>query len=177
MRRPAAALGATLSVLAGPATAGAHPIVVPAFVTAGQRENVTFEVPNERQARQTGFSVTVPPELEIVAAGDSDGGWPGTVAARPRAGRVAVSRTARPRASRSSSGRRTRPGDVHVEVRQLYPDGQRVRWPLPLTVLPGAKESGSALTVLLVGGLGLVVTVGLVVLLSAPRGSPGRETA
>jgi hypothetical protein len=46
-----------------------------------------------------------------------------------------------------------------------------VRWPLTLTVLPGREESGSALTVLLVAGIGLFFTVGLVVLLWLRRPS------
>jgi hypothetical protein len=177
VRRPAAALGATLAVLAAPATARAHPTAVPTFVTAGQRETVAFEAPNERQARQTGFSVTVPPELEIVAAGDSDGGWPGTVRGSTASWSGCCLAYGAPASFPLELRAADAPGDVHVEVRQLYPDGQRVRWPLPLTVLPGAKESGSALTVVLVAGLGLVVTVGLVVLLWLRRGSPDRETA
>ena len=72
MRRLTAALCGTLALLA-PAAATAHPSVVPTSVTAGQRGTVTFVAPNdERQVRQTGFSVTVAPQLEIVAAEVAD---------------------------------------------------------------------------------------------------------
>jgi hypothetical protein len=173
--RPAAVLCATLALLAWAGAVRAHPTVAPTFVTAGGRGTVTFVAPNERQTPQTGFSVTVPPELEIMAGGASDVGWPGTVRGSTASwsgccvapGAVA-SFSVDVRAANA-------PGDVRVEVRQLYPNGERVRWPLPLTVLPGEKQSGSALTVLLVAGLGLVVTVGLVVLVWRRRSPPLQE--
>ena len=164
MRRSAAALSASVAFLTGGASAAAHPSIAPPFVTAGHPATVTFVAPNERQARQTGFSVTVPAELEIVAANDSDVGWKSTV----RGSTASWSGCCvAPGAIASFSldvQAAEAPGDVRIEARQLYPNGESVRWPLPLSVLPGEKESGSALTVLLVAGLGLVVTVGVVVL-------------
>ena len=164
MRRRAAALCATLALLAAP-TAAAHPTVVPTSVTAGQRGTVTFVAPNERQERQTGFAVTVAPPLEIVAAEASDLGWRGTV----RSSTATWSGCCVPPGDVASFTLELQatdePGDVQLEARQLYPNGEQVRWPLTLTVLPGREEASSALTVLLVAGLGLVFTVGLVVLL------------
>lgn len=172
MRRRAAALCATLALLAAPAAA-AHPSVVPTSVTAGQRGTVTFVAPNdERQVRQTGFAVTVAPPLEIVAAEASDVGWRGIV----RGSTATWSGCCIPPGGLASFTLELQaadePGDVQLEARQLYADGGRVRWPLTLTVLPGPKESGSVLTVLLVAGIGLVFTVGLVVLLWFRRTTP-----
>ena len=165
MRRPTAALCGTLALLA-PAAATAHPSVVPTSVTAGQRGTVTFVAPNdERQVRQTGFSVTVAPQLEIVAAEVADVGWRGTV----RGSTATWSGCCIPPGGIASFTLELQaadePGDVRLEARQLYADGGRVPWPLTLTILPGREEPGSVLTVLLVAGIGLVVTVGLVVLL------------
>ena len=176
MRRRAAALCATLALLAAPAAA-AHPSVVPTSVTAGQRGTVTFVAPNdERQVRQTGFAVTVAPPLEIVAAEASDVGWRGIV----RGSTATWSGCCIPPGGLASFTLELQaadePGDVRLEVRQLYADGGRVRWPLTLTVLPGPEESGSALTVLLVAGIGLIVTVSLVLLLWLRRASPGTAT-
>jgi hypothetical protein len=148
---------------------------VPTFVTAGERGTVTFVAPNERQTPQTGFSVTVPPELEIVAGGASDVGWRSTV----RGSTASWSGCClAPGAVASFSVEllaSEEPGDVGVEVRQLYPDGEHVRWPLPLTVLPGDEESAGVGTVLLVSLVGLVVTVGLVVLVWRRRSPPLQE--
>lgn len=171
------ALCATLALLV-PTAAAAHPSVVPTSVTAGQRGTVTFVAPNdERQVRQTGFSVTVAPQLEIVAAEVADVGWQGTV----RGSTATWSGCCIPPGGLASFTLELQaadePGDVRLEARQLYADGGRVRWPLTLTVLPGREESGSALTVLLVAGIGLVFTVGLVLLVWLRRGSPGRENA
>lgn len=175
-RRAAATLCATLALLAAP-TAAAHPSVVPTSVTAGQRGTVTFVAPNdERQVRQTGFSVTVAPQLEIVAAEDADVGWRGTV----RGSTATWSGCCIPPGGLASFTLELQaadePGDVRLEARQLYADGGRVRWPLTLTILPGRQESGSALTVLLVAGIGLVFTVGLVVLLWFRRAPAPRKT-
>jgi len=163
VRRRAAALCATLALLAAP-TAAAHPTVVPTSVTAGQRGTVTFVAPNERQVRQTGFAVSVAPPLAIVAAGASDVGWRATV----RRSTATWSGCCIPPGDVASFTLELQaadePGDVQLEARQLYADG-RVRWPLTLTVLPAREEASSALTVLLVAGLGLAITVGLVVLL------------
>ena len=50
-----------------------------------------------------------------------------------------------------------------------------MRWPVPLTVLPGDEESAGIGTVLLVALVGLVVTVGLVVLVWRRRSPPLQE--
>jgi hypothetical protein len=174
VRLCATALGAILALLL-PAAADAHPTVVPTSVTAGQRGTVTFVAPNERQVRQTGFAVTVAPDLAIVSATDADVGWPGAV----RGSTATWSGCCVAPGDVASFSLELQaadvPGDVRLEVRQLYPNGERVRWPLTLTVLPGREESSSALTVLLVAGIGLVVTVGLVLLLWLRRAPTGRE--
>jgi hypothetical protein len=170
------ALCAILGLLV-PAAAGAHPSVVPTSVTAGQRGTITFVAPNdERQVRQTGFSVTVAPQLEIVAAEDADVGWRGTV----RGSTATWSGCCIPPGGLASFTLELQaadePGDVRLDARQLYADGGRVRWPLTLTVLPGREEASSAFTVLLVAGIGLVFTVGLVVLLWLRRTPPARDS-
>ena len=173
MRRRAA-LCATFALLAAPA-ASAHPTVVPTSVIAGQRGTVTFVAPNERQVRQTGFAVTVAPELEIVAAADSDVGWRGTVRGSTATWSGCCVAPGDVASFSVELQAADAPGDVRLEVRQLYPGGERVPWPLTLTVLPGRQESSGALTVLLVAGIGLVVTVGLVVLLWLRRAPTVRD--
>jgi uncharacterized protein YcnI len=164
MRRAAATISAAAAGLAFGPVAHAHVTAVPTFVTAGQRQTITLVAPNERQARMTGFSVTVPDGLSIVDAPASDGGWPGTFeeATATWAGCcVAPGAIASFTVALEASGD---PGDVRLDVDQHYPDGQKVRWPVALTVLPGEKSSSSLGVVLLVAALGLVLTVGLVLL-------------
>jgi uncharacterized protein YcnI len=173
VRRGAAVFCASFALLAAPA-ASAHPTVVPTSVTAGQRGTVTFVAPNERQVRQTGFAVTVAPELEIVAAADSDVGWSGSV----RGSTATWSGCCVPPGDVASFSLELQAADAPGDVRlELYPNGERVRWPLTVTVLPAREESSSALTVLLVAGIGLVVTVGLVVLLWLRRAPAAPDSA
>lgn len=174
MRRAIALLVAVAS-LVGTGTAAAHVTPVPTFVTQGQREAITLVAPNEREARMDGLSVTVPPGLSIVAASRSDGGWTGTVQGRTASWSgccVAPGVVGSFPLTLIASGE---PGDVSLAIRQRYPDGEHVRWKVPLTVLPGEKSEGSLGTVLLVALVGLVVTVGLVVLLWLRRAGPLQE--
>ena len=175
MRRSATASLVAIAFLAGATAARAHPTAVPTFVTAGERASVTFVAPNEREERMSGFAVTVPQGLSVAAAGASDVGWPGAVRGRTASWSgccVAPGAVASFSVQLLAS---EEPGDVRVEVRQLYPDGEHVRWTLPLTVLPVDEESAGIGTVLLVSLVGLVVTVGLVVLVWRRRSPPLQE--
>ena len=166
VHRAAASLCGLFVLLAGPTAAAAHPAVSPTFVTAGQRGTVVIVAPNERQARMSGLSVTVPPRrLSIVAPGASDLGWPGTAKGSTASWSGCCVAPGAVASFSVELAANDEPGDVHLQVQQRYPDGEEVLWHVPLTVLPGEKESGSPLAVLLVAGLGLAVTVGLVVLL------------
>jgi hypothetical protein len=177
VRRPAAALCATLAVLGWAAAATAHPSVAPTFVTAGQRGTVVVVAPNERQTRMNGFSVTVPPRsLSIVSLGGSDVGWRGTVHGSTASWSGCCVAPGVVSTFSLELEATNEPGDIRLQVQQLYPDGEHVLWQVPLTVLPGEKESGSPLAVLLVAGVGLVVTVGIVVLLWLRQSPAGRET-
>jgi hypothetical protein len=66
------------------------------------------------------------------------------------------------------------PRSAILDVRQLYPDGRSVRWPVRLAVLPAPQQSGSLTTTLAVGALGLVVTLGVVGLAWLRRRRPER---
>lgn len=173
--RPRAIACAILAALALSGAANAHVTSVPTFVTAGQRETITFVAPNERQVGMNGFTVTVPSGLTITATPPSDGGWEGT--ARGSTASWSGCCVAGGRIASFSLGIEAgaEPGDVSLDVRQLYPGDAEVRWPVPLTVLPGGESSSSLGTVLLVAVLGLVVTVGLVLVAWLRRARPLEE--
>ena len=139
--------------------------VVPARVTHIQLTEAIVELVKGGLGVSVLPRWTVAPQLEIVAAEVADVGWRGSV----RGSTATWSGCCIPPGGLASFTLELQaadePGDVRLVARQLYADGGRVPWPLTLTILPGREEPGSVLTVLLVAGIGLVVTVGLVVLL------------
>jgi hypothetical protein len=140
----------------------AHVAPAPTFLYSGRQETVTLVAPNERDARMNGLSVTVPSDVTIVDALDSDRAWPGSVrgaSAEWEGCCVAAGVTGSFPLTLLVDGE---PRSVTLEVRQRYPDGETTRWPVQLAVLPPPEQSGSLATTLAVGALGLVVTVGVV---------------
>jgi hypothetical protein len=159
------ALAAGSLALAG--VAAGHPIPTPSFVTAGQPETVTFVLHNERAEPMTGLAVTVPSELRVREAVSPGEGWSGSVDGRKTTwtgGTLPAGATSSFSLVLEATGE---PGSLTLEAAQLYPGGDRVRWPVVLTILPGAEGSGggSSSAALLVAGIGLLLAAGLLVVL------------
>jgi hypothetical protein len=176
--RLAAAVGVTSAaalILAGPATA--HVTATPSFVPAGERETVSLVAPNEREAAMNGFAVTVPAGLAIVEAVPPGGGWEGAVegdTATWSGGSLAGGEVSSFSLVLEATGE---PGSVTLEAVQLYPGGDRVPWPVVLTILPGAEGSGgggSSGAALLVAGMGVLLAAGLIVVLWLRRSLRGK---
>ena len=164
--RPAAlAACAVAAVLTWCGAAGAHLIPEPQFVTTGSVSTLSLAGPNERREPMTGLAVTLPSGLRIVRA-HSSGGWTATVdgsTATWRGGALPYFVEAMFVLEVDVA---TPPGQVTFETAQLYEGGERVTWPVTLTVLPGADE-GAAQNLgwaLAVGVVGLAVIAGVAVL-------------
>jgi hypothetical protein len=168
VQRAAAVAVTTAAALVLVAPAAAHVTAAPSFVTSGQPETVSLVAPNEREAAMTAFSVTVPAGLSIVEAVLPGGGWDGVVegdTATWSGGELAAGTTSSFSLVLEASGE---PGSVTLEAVQLYPGGDRVPWPVVLTILPGADGSdggSSSGAALLVAGIGLLFAAGFVVVL------------
>lgn len=164
--RPAARTACALvAALTWCGAGGAHLIPEPQFVTTGSVSTLSLAGPNERREPMTGLAVTLPGGLRIVRALSSDA-WSATVDGSTATWRggplpyfveasfvLEVDVTAPP-------------GQVTFETVQLYGGGERVTWPVTLTVLPGADDApaenlGWALAA---GVAGLAVTAGLALL-------------
>jgi hypothetical protein len=165
VRAPLAA--ALLAALALAAPAGAHVIASPSFLTAGEETTIEFSVPNEREAPMTGFAVTAPAGLRIVGAEETEG-WVATVDGQT----VTWSGRSVPAKLSETFGIRleadSEPGAVDLDAEQLYADGS-VRWPVTLTVVPGASDSGSDgggswVVLVAILALGVLVTTAIAVL-------------
>jgi len=165
----------TLAWALGAGTAQAHVLPAPTFVHSGEQQTITLAGENERRERMNGLSVTVPAGVTILGASESGRGWPATVGedeaswtgcclAPGSIGSFALELVA--------DGE---PRSVTLDVRQLYPDGRSVRWPVALAVLPAPQPSGSLATTLAVGAVGLVVTLGVVGLAWLRRSRPSPE--
>lgn len=162
MRFAAAVLCVAAISLAKNGVAAAHVTSVPTFVTEGERQTVTLLAPNERKAPMSGFSVTVPSGIAIAEASVSDSGWAGTIRGATASWSgccVASGTTASFSLGLTAAGE---PRPVSMEAVLLYRDGEDVRWPVPLTVLPAEKSSGNLGAAFLIGGLGLLVVLGVV---------------
>lgn len=139
MRTPLAA--AFLAALALAAPAGAHVIASPTFLATGDTATIDLSVPNERDEPMTSFAVTAPAGLRIVGVEETEG-WVATVD-----GQTATwSGGSLPAKLSETFGIRLEavgePGAVDLDVEQRYADGN-VRWPVSLTVVPSASDSGS----------------------------------
>lgn len=155
---------ATIASIALQGAAQAHVTPTPTFVYSGRRETITLVVPNEREVRMNGLAVTAPSGAAILDVGASDKGWPGTLSGATASWKgccVAPGAVASFVLDLEASGE---PRSVTLRVRQLYPDGEQADWPVQIAVLPAPRKPGSLTTTLAVGVLGLVVTVGVVVL-------------
>ena len=163
MRR--ARIGAALvGALLAAAPAGAHVVAQPPYVTQNEVDTISLDAPNERSTPMTGFVVVVPPGVELVHAhgpappwkatfGGSQATWSGSSLAPGASATFGVVLEAT-----------TEPGPVELRAEQLYGDGSIVRWPVPLTVLPGRDASSSGLRLAAMLGLvGLLVVVVVVV--------------
>jgi uncharacterized protein YcnI len=150
------------------APAAAHVVAEPSFVTGGSVSTLTFQAPNEREPPMTGLRVTVPQGFSIVQARPV-GPWRGRVAGAtaiwqggllPAKGIASFSLDVKAPA---------RAGSVELDAVQTYPDRQVVRWPVALTVVPGAKPSQNLGAALVAGMLGLLALTALVVFLRQRR--------
>jgi hypothetical protein len=143
--------------------ASAHLIPDPQFVATGGVSMLHLTGPNERQEPMTGLAVSVPSGLRIVRALPS-AGWTPSVegsTATWRGGPLAywVEGTFTLELDVTLP-----PGQVTFETYQLYASDERVTWPVTLTIVPGDEPSQNLGRALAAGVVGLVVTVGLVLL-------------
>jgi uncharacterized protein YcnI len=162
MPRPTAVVVA-LAALAFAAPASAHVIVAPPFLPAASKTTLSLTGPNERDEPMTGFAVSVPNGFRILAA-HSPQGWRAAVEEKRaiwKGGSLAAGAEATFHVELEVP---TSPGPVELETEQLYPGGEVVRWPIAMVVTPAGEASQHLGLALVVALVGLLVTVGLVVL-------------
>ena len=146
------------------APAAAHVTVVPQFLGTGDAATLSLTGPNERDEPMTGFAISVPRGFRLVAA-HSPAGWSAIVQER----RATWSGGSLPSGTEATFHveleASSPPGPAELQVEQRYAGGEVVRWPIALTVTPsGGDEPSQNLGWGLVTGLvGLLVTVGVVV--------------
>jgi hypothetical protein len=174
--RPAlvAAIGAAL-VFAAPAAA--HVVASPAFLASGATETIELSVPNERGAPMTSLVVTAPPGLEIVSLEEPEG-WDAVVEGQTATWSGGSLRTALSETFGLRVKATMEPGPVDLDVEQRYADG-KVRWPVALTIVPGATDSGSGSSSLVVGvivAIGVLVTAAIALLARRRRTEPAQRT-
>ncbi len=154
------ACSALALLLAG--SAAAHVDANPPFLATGGSASIDFVGPNERPALMNGFSVTVPPGLAIEHAHEADG-WSESIEGRTATwtgGTLAPNEIIDFGATIAAQAA---PGTVEVLARQLYADGEVVRWTVRMTVTP---ESDSPSQNLALAGIVALIGVLLVVALA-----------
>jgi hypothetical protein len=137
--------------------------ISPTYVEADTTSTIRFETPNERPPHATvSLVIDAPPGVAFSAA-DPPPGWKvdvQTTQVRWSGGHIEGRRTV---AFPIRVLARTRAGNETFRAVQSYDDGQQVRWPATLSVLPaeGSKAPSQHLgRALAAGAAGLLVLVG-----------------
>jgi uncharacterized protein YcnI len=145
--------------------AAAHVGATPTFVPSGGIEVVSLAVHNDRAVAMTELAVSAPAGLRFHGIDELDG-WEGSAqskAAEWTGGELAPDTPATFSLHIEATAE---PGPATLEVEQRYRDGEVVRWPVALTIVP-ADDSGRDAYIwpaaivgclLAVSGLTLVVT-------------------
>jgi len=172
-----AALSAGAALLL-PGRADAHVTISPTYVEADTTSTIRFETPNERPPHATVSLVFDAPPGVAFSAAEPPPGWKldvQTTRARWSGGRIEGRRTV---AFPIRVLARTRAGNQTFRAVQRYDDGQEVRWPATLSVLPaeGDKAPSQHLgRALAAGAAGLLLLVGSFLVLRLLRRPPLQE--
>jgi len=161
-----------------PESALAHVTISPTYVEADTTATIRFETPNERPPHATvGLVIQAPPGVAFERE-PAPPGWKlevTTTRVRWTGGRIEGVRTV---AFPIRVLARTRAGNQTFRAVQSYDDGQQVRWPASLSVLPAegdktpSQHLGRALTA---AAVGLVVLAGSLLVLRLLRRSSLQE--
>jgi hypothetical protein len=179
--RTTAACVAALSAVTAlvlPGRADAHVTIDPTYVEAGTTSTIRLETPNERPPHATVSLVIHAPPGVAFSAETPPPGWKltaQTTRVEWSGGRITGVRTV---AFPIRVLARTRAGNQIFRAVQRYDDGQEVRWPATLSVLPaeGDKAPSQHLgRALAAGAAGLLVLVGSFLVLRLLRRPPLQE--
>ena len=165
-------------VLSGPA--GAHLSVEPGSIEEGGKQRLVLTVHNDRDEPMTGFTLRAPAGVLILGTGGASGWnevvddtgesatWSGSTLAPNTPVTLEVDLEAAT----------VEPGPAELQGDQLYADGQSVRWPVTLTVLPagGAVDGGAidGTAIAILSGIGLIL-VATLLLVARQRRRPLQE--
>jgi len=167
-----------LIALAVPGSALAHVTISPTYVEADATATIRFETPNERPPHATvRLVIDAPPGVAFESAAPPPG-WKldlQTTRAQWSGGRIEGVRTV---AFPIRVLARTRAGNQTFRAVQSYDDGEQVRWPATLSVLPaeGAQAPSQHLgRALAAAAAGLLLLVGSFLVLRLLRRPPLQE--
>ena len=151
-----------------PASADGHLSVTPTFLTAGEAQDLSLTVHNDRQETMTGFELTVPTGFSIASISTTPG-WSGGVDGRTAAWTGGALPADSPVTFELAIEAPADTGPARLEGSQLYRDGEDIDWPVTMTVVPGSSDDGSFLgepSAVALGLVGLLAlgTAGFVVL-------------
>ncbi len=147
-----------------PGRAGAHVAATPTFVASEGSSSIAFAGPNERAAPMTGFSITVPSGLRIEHAHEVEG-WTESIEGSTATWSGSSLGPEAVTAFGATIGADTEPGVVDVIARQLYADGNDVRWTVPITIAPPEKTPAQNLALAgVVAFIGVLLVVAIAML-------------
>jgi len=148
---------------AAPESAFAHVTISPTYVEADKTATIRFETPNERPPHATvGLVIEAPPGVAFQSA-PAPPGWKlelQTTRVQWSGGHIEGVRTV---AFPIRVLARTRAGNQTFRAVQSYDDGQQVRWPATLSVLPAEGDTAPSQhfgRALAAGAAGLLLLAG-----------------
>jgi uncharacterized protein YcnI len=152
-----------------PSSAAAHLSVEPAFLASGSKQRIALTVHNDRDETMTGFRLETPGAVRIIGTGGAPG-WNELIEGQTASWSGGTVPPNEPVTFEIDLEAISEPGTVDLQGDQLYADGEAVRWPLTLTIVPpgggplGVSDGlgGAAVAILVVLG-GLVVALAAVV--------------
>jgi hypothetical protein len=174
----ALAAACALAGLALPGGALAHVTISPSYVEADVTTKITFETPNERPPHATVSLVIEAPPGVAFSSVEPPPGWTldlDTTRAQWSGGRIEGTRTV---AFPVRVLARTRAGNQTFRAVQRYDDGEEVRWPATLSVLPATGDEAPSQHLgraLAAAAAGLLVLVGSYLILRRLRGRKLQE--
>jgi uncharacterized protein YcnI len=175
---PALAALSAIAALVLPGRSDAHVTITPTYVEADTTSTIRFETPNERPPHATiSLSIEAPPGVAFSREAPPPG-WKvdvQTTRVEWSGGHIEGVRTV---AFPIRVLARTRAGNQTFRAVQRYDDGQEVRWPATLSVLPAEGEKAPSQHLgraLAAAAAGLVLLVGSFLALRLLRRRPLQE--
>jgi hypothetical protein len=165
-----------LCALASAAAAQAHIGVSPGLLIVGDTQTLRLNVHNDLDQPMVGLAVVAPAGLRIVGT-ETQVAWQSVVEGNT------VTWTGGPLPPNTGNAfpldvavdESIMAGPLQLQADQLYPEGGKLPWPISVTVVPPEDDNAQLVTWVIVAGIFVLATVGIVATALLRRGGTLQE--